>query len=125
MYYYMGCRYKYMLIGPLHIWYLRFILEYFIITRLIIDKCFLKYPVSLVIFILLQFIVFDVWGYHTLDIPFDINYRYFLLGMCCYELVEKNKINIVYAIFVVVILFIPICLDTISTLFGYCNCYVS
>lgn len=100
----MGCRYKYMLVGPLHIWYLRFILESFILTRLI-DKYLLKYPFLLVILILIQYVVFDVVGYHTIDIPFDINYRYFLLGMSCYWLIERVNLNKVIVSIATLLLF--------------------
>lgn len=100
----MSCRYKYVLIGPLHIWYLRFILECFIITRLI-DKYFLRRPIILLIFVIIQYLFFDVLGYHTLDIPFDTNYRYFILGMFCLVLVERNKVDKQITVCVVVVLF--------------------
>lgn len=58
--------------------YLRFILECFLITRLM-DKCFLGRPFILLIFVIFQYLFFDVLEYHTLDIPFDTNYRYFIL----------------------------------------------
>lgn len=93
-----------MLVGPLHIWYLRFILESFILTRLI-DKYLLKYPILLVILILIQYVVFDVVGYHTIDIPFDINYRYFLLGMSCYWLIERVNLNKVIVSIATLLLF--------------------
>lgn len=100
----MGCRYKYVLIGPLHIWYLRFILECFLITRLM-DKCFLGRPFILLIFVIFQYLFFDVLEYHTLDIPFDTNYRYFILGMFCLELVERYKVKKEIVACAVVILF--------------------
>lgn len=100
----MGCRYKYVLIGPLHIWYLRFILECFLITRLM-DTCFLGRHFILLIFVIFQYLFFDFLEYHTLDIPFDTNYRYFILGMFCLELVERYKVKKEIVACAVVILF--------------------
>lgn len=84
--------------------YLRFILECFLITRLM-DKCFLGRPFILLIFVIFQYLFFDVLEYHTLDIPFDTNYRYFILGMFCLELVERYKVKKEIVACAVVILF--------------------
>ena len=64
----MGMTYKYILVGPLHIWYLRFLMEDFLIRRLL-DKWIVNNPILPILLIVIQYVIVDIVGMHSIDVP--------------------------------------------------------
>ena len=86
-----GVNLKSIIVGPLHLWYLRFIFECFIITRLI-DTWLTKKP-YLILVIIIALSVLGQFSINILGGKFTDLYRYFLFGMLFYLIVDNEKIK--------------------------------